>query len=261
MILTDQTLTLIAHRGYSARYPENTLLAYQAAYDCGARFVELDLQLTADCVPILHHDPTLKRMAGVDVNIFDTTSVELERYSAAYPQRFSDEFSTNTFTHFKIFCEWLKAHSDVIAFVEIKQESIDHFDLITVMESIFKEIVGTSTQSQCIIIAFNQLVVEYTQKNSTLMTGWVLPAWSDKQQLVLRCLQPAFVFCDVRILPANDKEIWRGNWEWAVYNLDDIESAIAMVNRGILLLETNEIDTLANSESLLAAATVNPAVL
>jgi glycerophosphoryl diester phosphodiesterase len=250
-MLAMQTPTLIAHRGYSGRYPENTLIAYQAAYDCGARFVELDLQLTADLVPILHHDRSLNRMAGVEVNIIDIASAQLETYSAAYPQRFKDEFSTNTFTHFKVFCEWLKKHDDVTAFVEVKQESIDHFDLITVMESIYQQILDTSTQSQCIIIAFNHEVIDYTHKNSTMKTGWVLPAWNDEQYLQLKSLQPDFVFCDVDILPPNNNDIWRGNSEWAVYNLDDIDSAIAMANRGIYFLETNEIGTLAKSEKLL----------
>jgi len=60
---------LIAHRGYSGRYPENTLLAYEAAYQHGARYMELDLQLSSDCVPILHHDVSLKRMSGIDLDI------------------------------------------------------------------------------------------------------------------------------------------------------------------------------------------------
>jgi glycerophosphoryl diester phosphodiesterase len=119
------------------------------------------------------------------------------------------------------------------------------------MESIYQQILDTITQSQCIIIAFNHEVIDYMHKNSTIRTGWVLPAWGDEQYRQLKTLQPDFVFCDVDILPFNNNDIWRGNWEWAVYNLDDIDSAIAMVNRGIYYLETNEIGTLAKSEKLI----------
>ena len=62
---------LVAHRGYSGRYPENTLLAYQAAYQHGARYMELDLQMTSDRVPVLHHDTSMKRMAGIDIDVRD----------------------------------------------------------------------------------------------------------------------------------------------------------------------------------------------
>jgi glycerophosphoryl diester phosphodiesterase len=251
MTLTGQAPFLIAHRGYSSRYPENTLIAYQAAYDCGARLVELDLQLTADLIPFLHHDLSIKRTADVDEVICKINSTQLEAHAAHYPQRFGDEFSDNTFTRFKIFCEWLKIHSDVTAFVEIKQESIDHFDLATVMESIYKQILDTETQSQCIIISFNHKVIEYTQKKSTMKTGWVLSAWNVNSFKQLTTLKPDFVFCDIDLLPKKNIDIWRGNWEWAIYNLDDVNSAIALANRDIQFIETNEIGTLMNSKQLL----------
>ncbi|HEY9197768.1 MAG TPA: glycerophosphodiester phosphodiesterase family protein, partial [Gammaproteobacteria bacterium] len=47
---------LIAHRGYAARHPENTLSALQAAVAAGARWLEFDVQLSADHEPVLLHD-------------------------------------------------------------------------------------------------------------------------------------------------------------------------------------------------------------
>ncbi len=43
--------TLIAHRGYSAAAPENTLTAVRAAQQAGATWVELDVQLLKDDTP------------------------------------------------------------------------------------------------------------------------------------------------------------------------------------------------------------------
>jgi glycerophosphoryl diester phosphodiesterase len=56
----------IAHRGLSARYPENTLLAFQKAIEAKADGIETDLMLSADDVIILFHDDNLKRMTGKD---------------------------------------------------------------------------------------------------------------------------------------------------------------------------------------------------
>ena len=47
---------VIAHRGASAREPENSLAAFRAAATLGADAVELDIHATADGALIVHHD-------------------------------------------------------------------------------------------------------------------------------------------------------------------------------------------------------------
>ncbi|ERN41106.1 glycerophosphoryl diester phosphodiesterase [Rubidibacter lacunae KORDI 51-2] len=54
-------MQLIAHRGYSAIAPENTLAAFKAAVEAGAAGVEFDVRLSADGVPVVLHDPSLER--------------------------------------------------------------------------------------------------------------------------------------------------------------------------------------------------------
>jgi len=52
---------IIAHRGFSARAPENTLAALDAALAAGADAVEFDVQTAACGTPVLFHDPMLGR--------------------------------------------------------------------------------------------------------------------------------------------------------------------------------------------------------
>ncbi len=52
----------IAHRGYSARHPENTMAAFAAAVDLGYRYVETDVHTTADGVLVAFHDERLERV-------------------------------------------------------------------------------------------------------------------------------------------------------------------------------------------------------
>lgn len=52
---------IIAHRGYSARAPENTLSALEAALRSGAEAVEFDVQTAACGTPVLFHDSLLGR--------------------------------------------------------------------------------------------------------------------------------------------------------------------------------------------------------
>jgi len=241
---------LVAHRGYSGRYPENTLLAYEAAYTHGARYMELDLQLSSDQVPIVHHDASLMRMSGVDQDIRDTKAKHIKAMKASYPDRFGDEFSDNPFSTFKKFCKWLKAHPDVTVFVEIKQESIDRFGIPVFMDEVHKRILSTGVELQCVIISFNPEALEYSRKISSMRIGWVLPVWNDETHQRLQELKPEFTFCDTQSLPSNDQDIWQGPWQWAIYNLDDVPSAIAMANRGMGFLETNQIGTLMSHDGL-----------
>lgn len=62
--MPDATLALprlIAHRGLSARAPENTLAAVRAAHGVGVTWVELDVQLLGDGTPVIWHDASVRR--------------------------------------------------------------------------------------------------------------------------------------------------------------------------------------------------------
>jgi glycerophosphoryl diester phosphodiesterase len=55
-------MKIIAHRGYSASYPENTPEGWAAAYANGAFAIEADVRLSRDGVCICAHDPDLNRL-------------------------------------------------------------------------------------------------------------------------------------------------------------------------------------------------------
>lgn len=57
----QQQPVFIAHRGISARYPENTLAAFKGAIDAGAHMIELDVSLSMDRHPVVIHDETVDR--------------------------------------------------------------------------------------------------------------------------------------------------------------------------------------------------------
>lgn len=53
---------IVAHRGASAYETENSLAAFRLAHAMGADGIELDVHVTADGVPLVHHDPTIGGM-------------------------------------------------------------------------------------------------------------------------------------------------------------------------------------------------------
>jgi glycerophosphoryl diester phosphodiesterase len=72
----------IAHRGASAQAPENTIPAFEAAARLGATWVEFDVMLSADGVPVVIHDETLRRTTGVDGWVAQTHVADLMQLDA-----------------------------------------------------------------------------------------------------------------------------------------------------------------------------------
>lgn len=70
-------MKIYAHRGFSYKYKEATLAAYQGAIDVGADGLECDVRLTKDKVPVCFHDRTTKRIAGVNRRVATLTLAQL----------------------------------------------------------------------------------------------------------------------------------------------------------------------------------------
>ncbi len=73
---------VIAHRGNSDEAPENTLVALRQAIDLGVDFVEFDVHLSQDGVPVLLHDKGLTRTTGAQGAVYEFTLAELKKLDA-----------------------------------------------------------------------------------------------------------------------------------------------------------------------------------
>jgi glycerophosphoryl diester phosphodiesterase len=73
---------IAGHRGDRAHFPENTLPALQGVLDSDFDFVETDIQLTADGVPVLMHDLDVDRTTNGSGYVADLTLAELKTLDA-----------------------------------------------------------------------------------------------------------------------------------------------------------------------------------
>jgi glycerophosphoryl diester phosphodiesterase len=73
---------IVAHRGGGTLAPENTLGAIRLGASMGIGGVEFDVMLAGDGVPVLIHDPALKRTTGARGEVATTPSAELARLDA-----------------------------------------------------------------------------------------------------------------------------------------------------------------------------------
>ena len=71
---------IIAHRGFSGKYPENTLLAIRKAIEIGVDGVEIDAWISLDNRPVVIHDPRLNRTTNGRGRVLWKTLEEIKKY-------------------------------------------------------------------------------------------------------------------------------------------------------------------------------------
>jgi glycerophosphoryl diester phosphodiesterase len=75
---------VFAHRGGAALAPENTMAAFERGLAAGADGLELDVRLSRDGVPVVHHDATLERTTNLRGRVSAATAAALARADAGY---------------------------------------------------------------------------------------------------------------------------------------------------------------------------------
>ncbi|WP_340009408.1 glycerophosphodiester phosphodiesterase [Paenibacillus sp. FSL K6-0276] len=89
----------IAHRGASGYAPENTIPAFELAMDMETDYIELDIQLTKDRVPVVIHDETVNRTTNGTGYVKNFTLEEISKLDAGswfnekYPMFARDQYA------------------------------------------------------------------------------------------------------------------------------------------------------------------------
>jgi glycerophosphoryl diester phosphodiesterase len=86
---------IIGHRGASAVAPENTIAAFKAAIEAGADGIEFDVRLSSDGVPVVIHDETLYRTAGVRRRVADISVDQLNEFDVPSLEQLFELFKSN----------------------------------------------------------------------------------------------------------------------------------------------------------------------
>lgn len=116
----------LAHRGYSALYPENTMEAFVKAYEKGFDGVETDVHMSKDGELVLIHDEKINRTSTGKGYVKDLTLEELRQYNFNY--KFFGKHSIVTlrellaFIKDKDFKVNIELKTDVIHYEDIEQK-------------------------------------------------------------------------------------------------------------------------------------------
>ena len=225
---------LVAHRGYSLHYPENTLVGIEAAIRAGARYVEVDIQLSADRIPMLFHDRSLARVCGVSGAIHDFTLTKLSQFYASEFERFGYKFAQEPIATLAGLVALLQRHPQVTAFIEIKRIALEQFGIDVVLEQILSEL--RPVAERCVLISFsNEFLLAARPRWASI--GAVADKWQERKQAIIHNLKPEYLFCDVAGLPRWG-DLHYGHSRVVVYEVVDSELALRLAKRGVDLIET-----------------------
>lgn len=151
----ESTIFVCGHRGYKARYPENTLLSFRQALDFGADMLEFDLRMTKDRTIVIIHDETVDRTTNGTGNVSDFTLQELKTLDAG--GWFGPEFEGLKIPTFEELCELVKLHPDVLLNVEIKS----HADAQATADEAVKLLEQYGLLPRCVFTCFDADIIAH----------------------------------------------------------------------------------------------------
>jgi glycerophosphoryl diester phosphodiesterase len=227
-----QVPELVAHRGFAGAFPENSLAAVRAALELGARWVEIDVQVSKDEQVVLFHDRTLNRVCGIPGAIHEYPLEKLRELRLREPDRFGTEFENEPIAELHEVVELFQSYSGAMLFVEIKRIAIEQHGAALVLDKVREAVAPLA--GRVILISFSH---EFLQLASTQFPiGFILENWEQAGSDQLAELAPEFVFCNYTKFPED------GNLELparlVAYEVVDPDLAVALAARGVELVET-----------------------
>lgn len=116
--MTNSQIKVVAHRGLSSKYPENTLIAYEAALQLNIDYLEIDIHKTADDKLVVIHDDSVDRTSNGTGKIKDYTMEQLQQLD--YGLWKGESFRGQTILEFKDVLKLVKQYSKKLL-IEIKK--------------------------------------------------------------------------------------------------------------------------------------------
>ncbi|WP_077706365.1 glycerophosphodiester phosphodiesterase [Virgibacillus dokdonensis] len=134
------SIRAIGHRGYPAKYPENTITSFHAAIELGVTHIELDVHLSKDGIPVVMHDYKIDRMTDGSGEIRHYTLDELKEFKVQGKESIP---TLEEVLHL--------AKNKVTVSIEMKNTKLyDSFE-----EKVFQVIQQTEMIEQVYVISFN----------------------------------------------------------------------------------------------------------
>lgn len=225
---------IFAHRGYSGKYPENTMIAFKKALECGVDGIELDVQLTKDGEVVIIHDETIDRTTTGKGFVVDYTYEELEKFDASF--KFKD-LGFNKIPTLREYFQLVKDY-DIVTNVELKT-GINKY--LGIEEKVWELIKEYNLEEKVIISSFNHFSVMRMKKIAPqlkygfLSEDWIIDAGKYTHSHGVQCYHPRFN----NLVPDVIKELKKYNLEINTWTVNLEEDMRYLYSNNIDVIITN----------------------
>ena len=237
--MSRNSMIRVAHRGASAQYPENTLLALRQAIEQGVDALEVDIHRTADDELVVIHDSTLERTTNGQGNVYDHRLQEIRQLDAGRGEKiplFMEAIQLAREAQVRLYVEVKGAtETEELAIAEGVIRTLEEIDFLN-------QTIVTSFSAKALLRAKALQPAVATMLDPSPQDGSLTPSQICAQ--VLRaganCLSYDFRF----LTPAIVRECQLMGltiWAWPPDEPRDIEQTIRLDVQGIV---TNRPDTL-----------------
>ena len=138
-------ICMIAHRGYSAKYPDNTALAFEKAAENRSGGAETDVRITKDGVFVACHNEEAKFFDGTELPVSEHTFEEL----TAKPLLNEKSDDVVYLCTFREYLEIMKKNN-MVCFIELKGSYTDEQ-----VKAVFDLAAEVYDLSKCILQSFD----------------------------------------------------------------------------------------------------------
>lgn len=222
---------VIAHRGASAHAPENTIAAFAKAAQLDIKWVEFDVMLSSDKVPIIFHDETLDRTTGEKGDIAPHSFAYLRTLDAG--SWFHPRFSGEKIPSLEQTLEFLK-NSSMSANVEIKplpgQEEATVLQTLKEIKKYFPE-----PSSSILFSSFSWPALAILRKHAPIaMLGLLLHEWEPNWEEEANKLNCISIHVNEEIMTQSAaKKIKAMNKKLLCYTVNDPKRALELYSWGV----------------------------
>jgi glycerophosphoryl diester phosphodiesterase len=248
-------LHLVAQRGDATGHPENTLPAFQSALDLGVRFIEVDVQLAANGVPVAVREPLLMGPDGGIRTVSDLTAAELTQVDASEPERFGDQFRGTCIPRLVDVLSLLTKRPETTVFVTIGNASVVRFGHDQVVVQLLEAL--KPFRARCIVVSADLPAVHRARQTAGFPIGWAIPSFDNHTRIKYEALQPEFLFCERGLLPQS-YQLWRGPWRWVVRDVPALDIALDLAAHGADFVATADARALGEAMRAHAATSTPP---
>ena len=233
---------IIAHRGYSGRAPENTLVALDAAIDAGADAVEFDVHTAGDGNPVLFHDAMLSRTTNGVGPVRRRTLEQLKKLDAG--GWFSPDFAGESVPAFREALDHIGTRTRRI-YAEVKG-----FRELEDLDRMVRFAEETGANDRTVFIAMNWTLLDRMRsQDAGLRIGYIVDDPSAADEAIERAAgdDAALIDYKAELLlsdPSLASRARERGIELATWTVDDPADAAKLLEMGVPRITTNEVDRL-----------------